>query len=124
MKDTMNIALWIVAGLLAALYLPIGVMKATQPKEKLRANLPWVEDFSGTQVRLIGVAEALGALGLLLPQATGIIPVLTPIAAVGLVVVQVGAIMTHVRRGEQKSLPMNVTLLVLAAFIAIGRLAS
>ncbi|WP_315093625.1 DoxX family protein [uncultured Cellulomonas sp.] len=119
----MNLALWVVAGLLAAVYLGAGLMKATQPKEKLRKNLPWVDDFSARTVRFIGVAEIAGALGLVLPQLTGIAPVLTPIAAVGLVIVQALAIRTHLRRGEKQVLPANAALLLLALFVAVGRLA-
>jgi len=119
----MDIALWIVAGVLAAAYLAAGLMKATQPKDKLHTNLPWVEDYSAGTVRFIGIAEILGALGLILPQATGIAPILTPIAATGLVVVQALAIRTHLRRGEKQVLPANVALLVLALFVAVGRFA-
>ena len=119
----MNIALWIIAGLLAAAFLGAGVTKLTQPKEKLQANMPWVEDYSARTVRLIGVAEVLGALGLILPQATGIAPILTPIAATGLVIVQALAIRTHARRGETQVLPANIALLLLALFVAIGRFA-
>lgn len=119
----MNIALWVVAGLLAAAYLVAGLLKSTQPKEKLQANMPWVEDYSAGTVRLIGIAEVLGALGLILPQATGIAPILTPIAATGLVIIQALAIRTHVRRGERQVLPANIALLLLALFVAIGRFA-
>ena len=119
----MNLALWIVAGLLAAVYLGAGLAKATQPKEKLQKNLPWVEDYSAGTVRFIGVVEILGALGLILPQATGIAPILTPLAATGLVVVQALAIRTHVRRHEPQVLPANIALLLLALFVAVGRFA-
>ncbi|MET0416768.1 MAG: DoxX family protein [Actinoplanes sp.] len=77
----MNVVLWIVQIFLAVAFVLAGVMKSTQPKEKLQPNLPWVEDFSLGPVRLIGVAELLGGLGLILPATTGIAPVLTPIAA-------------------------------------------
>jgi uncharacterized membrane protein len=113
----MNLALWIVAGLLAVVYLGAGLMKATRPKDTLQPMLPWVEDFSAGTVRFIGVAEILGALGLVLPQATGIAPILTPIAAVGLVVVQVCAFRVHLVRDERQPLPANVLLLLLAAFV-------
>ena len=85
---------------LAAAFVLAGVTKATQPKEKLQPKLPWVEDFSAGTVRLIGVAELLGCLGLVLPAVTGIAPVLTPIAATCLAVVMVLAAATHVRRKE------------------------
>ena len=83
--------------------------------------MAWVDDFSPTSVRLIGTAEILGALGLVLPAVTGIAPILTPIAAVGLVVIMVGAAITHVRRKEPAIVPANIVLLVLAVVVAWGR---
>lgn len=83
----MNVALWIVAGALAVMFAMAGAMKTTQAKDKLAEKLPWVEDISTGTLRLIGVAEILGALGLILPAWTGIAPILTPIAAVGLAVI-------------------------------------
>ncbi|MEV4576284.1 DoxX family protein [Nonomuraea jabiensis] len=117
----MNIVLWIVQALLAVMFGMAGVMKSTQPKEKLHPRLPWVEDFSAGTVRLIGVAELAGALGLILPAATGIAPVLTPLAATGLAVVMVLAALTHARRKEPAAIAFNAVLLVLAALVAWGR---
>ncbi|MEV6830988.1 DoxX family protein [Amycolatopsis sp. NPDC051102] len=121
----MNVVLWIAAGLLAVLYLFAGGMKLATPREKLleNPNMGWVADFSETTVKGIGAVEILGALGLILPWALDIAPVLTPLAATGLAVVQVGAIVVHARRKETKALPMNVVLLLLAAFVAVGRFA-
>jgi hypothetical protein len=116
----MIIAVWVVSGLLAVAYLGAGGMKLVTPKEKLGANMAWVEDFSAPIVKLIGAAEILGALGLVLPVLLGIAPVLTPIAAAGLVLVQVAAIIVHMRRGERMILP-NVVLLLLALFVALAR---
>lgn len=79
------------------------------------------EDTSDAAVKAVGAIEILGALGLILPELTGIAPVLTPIAAVGLVVVQIFAMRVHLRRNERQPLPANVILLLLAAFAAIGR---
>ena len=117
----MNIALWIVQALLAVAFLGAGAMKLTQPKEKLVTSLAWAESFSPTSIKLIGAAEILGALGLVLPALTGIAPVLTPLAAVGLAVVMLGAIVTHARRGETPMIAVNVVLLALALFVAWGR---
>lgn len=119
----MDIALWIVSGILAAVYLGAGILKSTRPKDRLQPMLPWVEDLTATQVRLIGVAEFLGAIGLILPWLTGIAPVLTPLAAVGLVIVQVGAVVVHLRRREPQVLPVNIVLLLAAGFVAVGRFA-
>ncbi len=82
----------------------------------------WVDDFSDSNLRLIGVLELLAVIGLILPQLTGILPWLTPLAAVGLVLTMIGAIRLHVRRGDgiQMIIP-TVVLLLLAAFVAYGR---
>lgn len=117
----MNIALWIVAGLVALGFLFAGVNKIAQPREKLQQSMAWVEDFSPTQIKLIGAAEVLGAIGLIVPPLTGIAPILAPIAATGLVVVMVGAAITHLRRGERPVIGANVVLGLLAAFVAVGR---
>lgn len=117
----MNVFLWILQGLLAAMFAMAGVMKSTQPKDKLAPRLPWVEDFSPATVRFIGIVELLGALGLILPAATGIAPVLTPIAATGLAVTMVLAAVTHARRKEPSAIAYNAVLLILAAIVAWGR---
>ena len=118
----MSIALWIVQGLLAVAFLGAGATKLSQPKEKLLKNMPWVEDFSQPAVRLIGAAEVLGAIGVVLPALTGVLPWLTPLAALGLVLLMVGAALTHLRRKEYGNVAINAVLLVLAAFVAYGRL--
>ena len=117
----MNEILWIVQILLGLAFLMAGFMKATQPREKLSANMGWVNDFSPTQVKIIGVLELLAGLGLILPMVTNILPILTPLAAVGLVLTMIGAMLTHVRRGEYSLLAINGVLLALALFVAYGR---
>ncbi|WP_060887909.1 DoxX family protein [Streptomyces caniscabiei] len=117
----MNVFLWIVQAVLAAMFAMAGVMKATQPKEKLVDQLPWTADFSQGTVRFIGIVEFAAALGLILPAATGIAPVLTPLAATGLAVVMVLAAITHARRKEPAAIGFNAVLLILAALVAWGR---
>ncbi|MDI1459527.1 DoxX family protein [Catellatospora sp. KI3] len=118
----MNIALWIVQILLGLAFLAAGLLKATQPKEALRAkNLNWVDDYSAGMVKLIGVSEILGGIGLIAPWATGIAPVLTPIAAVALAAVMVGAALAHLRRKEYPAIVFNIVLAALAVFVAVGR---
>ncbi|MBU2074938.1 MAG: DoxX family protein [Actinobacteria bacterium] len=117
----MNIFLWILAGVLAAAFLMAGAMKATQPKAKLAENMPWVEDFSDSQVRAIGVVEILGALGLILPAATGVAVVLTPLAAAGLALTMAGAAVVLARRKEFPNIAVNVVLGGLALLVAILR---
>lgn len=120
----MNLTLWIIAGILAVVFGLAGLLKATQPKEKLAQNMPWVEDFSAGTVKLIGVVEILGAIGLILPAALGIAPVLTPIAATGLAITMALAAVVHLRRKEAALVPVNLVLLALAAFVAVLRFGS
>jgi uncharacterized membrane protein YphA (DoxX/SURF4 family) len=119
----MNVFLWILAGVLAALFLGAGGSKLAQSKEKLgqSANMKWTEDFSAGTLKLIGTAEVLGALGLILPGALDIAPILVPLAATGLAVIMVGAIITHVRRKEYPQVGVNAVILVLALVVAIFR---
>ena len=118
----MNVVLWIVAGVLAAAFLGAGLMKLGQPKKKLAdSGMGWTEDFSDGAVKGIGVLEVLGALGLILPAALDILPILVPIAATGLALVMLGAAITHARRKESQMIVVNVVLLALAAFVAWGR---
>jgi uncharacterized membrane protein YphA (DoxX/SURF4 family) len=117
----MNIALWIIAGLLAGAVLVSGAMKLAQPKEKLASRYGWVEDFSAGAVKAIGTLEVLAAVGLILPAALGIAPVLVPLAAVGLVVLMAGAIITHLRRHEAGVIASPLALLALAVLVAWGR---
>ncbi|MFF3665870.1 DoxX family protein [Microtetraspora malaysiensis] len=117
----MNVFLWVAQAVLAAVFGLAGVMHSTLPKERLHPMLPWVEDFTPARIRLIGVVELLGALGLILPAATGIAPILTPLAAVGLAITMLGAAVTHVRRKEPAAVAVNAVLLALAVLIAWGR---
>lgn len=117
----MNVFLWVLQIVLAAMFLTAGVMKATQPKDKLAEKLPWVEDFCAGTVRFIGVVELLAAIGLVLPAATGIAPVLTPLAATGLAVVMLLAANTHRRRHETTAIVFNAALFVAAVVVAWGR---
>jgi uncharacterized membrane protein YphA (DoxX/SURF4 family) len=120
----MNIALWIAGGLLALVFAAAGFMKLTQPKEKLAGSgMGWVNDFSAGAVKMIGALEVLAAVGLILPPLVNIAPVLAPLAAAGLAVMMVGAMITHGRRKEAQSIAVNVVLLVLALFVAVGRFA-
>jgi uncharacterized membrane protein YphA (DoxX/SURF4 family) len=117
----MNVVLWIIAGVLALLFLFAGVTKLTLPKDKLRANMAWVEDFSPGVIKLIGGLEVLAAIGLILPAVLDIVPVFVPLAAVGLVLLMIGAAITHARRKEFPMIAINLVLLVLAAVVVWGR---
>ena len=117
----MNIFLWVLAGVLAAVFLLAGARKATQPMAKLAEDMSFVNDASEAQVRAIGVVEILGALGLILPAATGVAVVLTPLAAAGLAITMVGAAVVHARRKEFPNIAVNVVLGGLALLVAILR---
>ena len=81
----------------------------------------WANDFSEATIKRIGAVEMLGVFGLIVPQATGIAEILTPIAAVGLILLQVGATVTHLRRSELRMLTITVPLILALAYVAIGR---
>lgn len=117
----MNVVLWIIAGLLAVAFLGAGVTKLVQPREKLATTMGWVEDFSPGTVKLIGGLEVLAAIGLVLPAALDVLPVLVPLAAIGLVALMVGAAITHGRRREFPMIVANLVLLVLAVVVVWGR---
>lgn len=120
----METVLWIVQTLLAALFLATGMTKLTQPRLKLAAGpMSWAEDVTDHQFRTIGALEVLGAIGLILPRALGIADVLVPLAATGLALTMVGAIVTHIRLGETDRLAAPITTLALTLFVALERFA-
>jgi uncharacterized membrane protein YphA (DoxX/SURF4 family) len=116
-----NILLWIFAALLAAMFLAAGLMKVSMPKEKLVATMVWAKSVPEGQVKALGAVELLGAIGLILPRALNIAPVLTPLAAVGCAIVMIGATIVHTRMKDYKGLGMPVVLLILALVVAAGR---
>ncbi|MEU7039361.1 DoxX family protein [Streptomyces sp. NPDC046237] len=120
----MNLALWIIAGLLAAAYLLGGAFKVITPKQKIAASGPsarWAEDFSAGTIKTIGALEVLAAVGLVLPAVLGTAPVLVPLAALGLVLMMAGATITRIRRHEITFMMVDLVYLVLAAFVVWGR---
>lgn len=119
----MNIALWIAQVLLAGMYGMSGSMKTFQTP-KAKETLPWAKDRTDGFVRFVGTSELLGALGLILPILTDILPWLTPLAAVGLSLIQLLAIFTvHLPKKEYQVIPVNVVFLALSIFVAYGRFA-
>lgn len=118
----MNIALWTVAGILAFAFLGAGVMKLVRNKQQLiNAGMPWVADVRAALVKSIGVLEILAAIGLIVPALAGIAPVFVPLAAVGLVLVMLGAAALHARRKEIPNVFIALVILASAAFVAWGR---
>ena len=118
----MTIVLWIVQVLLALAFIMAGFMKAFQPIEKLRERMSWARHVAPGLVRLIGTLEVLGALGLILPVATHILPWLTPVAALGLVLTMIVAAVVHLRLKEASHAGIPLVLLLLSLFVAIGYL--
>ncbi|MEU1590844.1 DoxX family protein [Micromonospora sp. NPDC005710] len=120
----MNLALWIAAGVLAAVALTGGITKTFVPKEKLAAahGGGWTADASVGFVKTLGVLELLAAVGLILPAVLDIAPVLVPVTAICWVLLMVGAMITHLRLGEGTFVALNLVYLALAAFVAWGRL--
>jgi hypothetical protein len=119
----MHVALWIAAGLLAAVALVGGISKSFVPKEKLAATPggEWTKDASVGFVKTLGVLELLAAVGLILPALVDIAPVMVPVTAVCWVLLMIGAIVTHIRQGGYRFVAQNVIYLAVAAFIAWGR---
>jgi hypothetical protein len=119
----MNLALWIAAGLLAAVALTGGISKTFVPREKLAAahGGGWTEDAGAGFVKTLGVLELLAAVGLVLPAVVGVVPVLVPVTAVAWVLLMTGAMITHGRRGETAFVALNLVYLVLALVVAVGR---
>ncbi|MEV0095522.1 DoxX family protein [Streptomyces sp. NPDC050738] len=109
----MNIAYWIVAGLLSLFYLYGGGVKVVRSREQLRPMMAWVDTTPMPAVRAIGVVEVLGALGLVLPPLTGVAPWLALVAAVGFVVLQLGAVRVHLKLGDRQ-IALNATLIAVS----------
>jgi uncharacterized membrane protein YphA (DoxX/SURF4 family) len=117
----MNIALWIVQVLLAALFGLAGFLHGYQI-ERAKAQLPWARDMPVAWLRFVGTSEILGALGMILPMATHLLAWLTPLAGIGLAVIQFLAMFTvHIPRKEYAAIPVNSVLLMLSLFVVIGR---
>ena len=120
----MNITLWIITGVLALFFTAGGVSQLVMGKERYRALGPsqyWVDDFDSGQIKAIATVKLIGCMGLVLPAALGVAPVLTPVAACGLALFMSGAASTRFRRKEWTYLPGDLIYLGLFAFLAWGR---
>jgi uncharacterized membrane protein YphA (DoxX/SURF4 family) len=118
----MTYALWIVQVLLALLFLFSGGMKLIIPPDVLASmGSPNQIQLPGLLVRFVGVAEVLGALGLILPGLLRVKPWLTPLAAAGLVVIMIGAVAVTLASGEVAPAIFPAAVGLLVAFVAYGR---
>ncbi len=120
----MNLALWIVTGVLATAYFVGGTGKLVLPKRKIVAtshSAAWAEDWSAGSIKAIGALEMLAAVGLVLPAVLDIAPVLVPLAAIGLMMIMVGAAVVRSRRREFKLMAVDLVYLALLAFVVWGR---
>jgi hypothetical protein len=116
----LNVALWVVQGLLAGVFLLTGTTKLVFPREVLEKRMHWAAAWPRWRIKLLGLAEVAGAVGLVVPAAMGVLPVLTPIAALCLAVLMLGAAGTHRRLGESVVSPLLVGALCLV--VAAARL--
>lgn len=119
----MLVALWTVDLLLALTFAATGLLKLVRTTDQLlAAGMGWVEAFAAAQVRLLGLAELLGAAGLVLPLATGIAPVLSPVAALALGALTSGATAVHLRRRDGRAAPAVVALVLCLVSAMLGLL--
>ena len=118
----MHEVLWALQVGLAALFGGTGTRKLVRTRAQLEPSMRWVAGWSDAGVHGVGFAEVVAAVSLVLPAATGVLPLLTPLAAVGLALLMGGATVVNVRSGETARVPITVVLLTVSAFVAWGRL--
>jgi uncharacterized membrane protein YphA (DoxX/SURF4 family) len=118
----MNIVLWILQIVLAFVFAGAGATKLVQTRDQLANRLGnWVNDFPAALLKWLGLAEVLAAIGLIVPPLVHIAPILTPLAAIGVVIVMIGAILIHARRLEFPNVALTVALAIMAAVVAWAR---
>lgn len=118
----MNIAFWVLAAVLALAFLGSGAVKLLRTREQVIAlGYGWAGDFPSAMIKLIAVAEIAGAIGLIVPPALDIVPLLSPVAAASLSMLMVGALVVHARRRELGRAGVPIALLVLSALLAAIR---
>lgn len=119
----MSIAIWIVTAVVAGMFAIAGLVKIFSTRTRLLdQGMDYVEDYSDETIKVIGGLEILAAVGLIVPGLLGVATFLVPLSAIGLVLIMIGAIAVHIRRGERDELPMNLILLVGALFVAVMRI--
>lgn len=120
-RNGLHFGLWLAQFLIGAPFVYFGGMKIVCPIAVLSVIMPWTGEVPETMVRLLGLIDVAGGLGLLLPGLTKIKPGLTKVAAIGCIILQVAAGAFHVARGEAAMAPLNLVFLLLAIFILWGR---
>lgn len=120
-RRSLNTALWVVQVMLAVAFVLRGGMNVLNPSANLASRMEWGAFAPTTLVRILGLLEAAGALGLLLPARTRIWPVLTPVAAVGLSLMMTSAVSVHLTMCDLSGIGVCVVLFVAASFVAWGR---
>lgn len=118
----MNIALWILQIILAALFLTSGSLKLVLDKDKLEKVFEWIDNYPEKRLKLVGTFEVLGGLGLFLPGVYSVFDILIPLSAIGLTIIMVLATLLHYKRKETNELVVNIIVLVLLLLIIAGRL--
>lgn len=121
MRSSLDTALWVVQVILAAAFVLRGGMNVLNPIANLASRMEWGAFAPNTLVRILGLLEAAGALGLLLPALTRIWPVLTPVAAVGLSLMMTSAVSVHLTMCDFAGVGVCVVLFAAAIFVAWGR---
>jgi uncharacterized membrane protein YphA (DoxX/SURF4 family) len=121
----MNTLLWALQIVLALVFAAAGLLKLIKAPADLAKMLGgWVDDFPTALLKPLGLVELAGAVGLILPPVVGVLPILTPVAAIGLVIVMLGAVVTHARRSEYSNVAVNLILAAIAMVVAVLRLAA
>ncbi|MFD0999738.1 DoxX family protein [Ohtaekwangia kribbensis] len=121
-SKALHVVLWILQILLTAMLLWAGFTKLFEPIEKLSAMWPWTGQVPIAFVKFTGIVDVVGAMGLTLPSLLRIKPKLTPVAAIAFCVLMICAIIFHIARGEASQIGINIVLIIIAAFVAWGRL--
>lgn len=120
--EIMNLIIWGLQIGLAIIFLYFGTLKIVLPIDKIDKKVSWAHDYSHLKLQIFGVLEVLGSLGILIPWRLGVLPILTPMAAVGLSMVMAGAGMVHLKRDEVNMLLLNIVIIFLLAGIGFHSL--
>lgn len=107
---------------LSIIFIYFGLSKLILPLEKIEKKVSWARDYSHQRLKLFGLLEVLGAVGLTLPHQLDLFPILTPIAATGLAMIMSGAIAVHLKRDELGMIMINIVLIFLLAGVGFHSL--